>query len=552
MTMVHRRLFFSLLASIAVGCAIVAHSSSVSYDEILQLLAQDSTVNFADLTIDLREDISDGAALLDLELYESQIELLSEQPLKLGPIGSAILDRFYFSLPGHVAMRDFYRHLKEEKSAYHDDRVELILTYMQGDGDGTLEKPFRAFTPSQAEIFVLESDYEIVGSTYDYTEEYELLLRITRSKESEESSEVTFELGQSMDFYVELLDLPPVSSPQLSHQRVIAWLARENDAAAQLSLALFYLRRNEYDYAIGWLTRSIRTGNKLAHAVLAEHYLQRARSYSENVNYISLARENLNEVIAMGHTPSMRQLGGLLVSGEFGEDAQTEGLTALERAVSHNDTLSMRHLASLYTEGEFVPQDFDKAEGLLIQAAELGSSEARIEYFQFLVNEQSNHTLNQRSVDWLLEEADASNPIAMFELGNCFARGCLARPNFRKARRWYRRAVEADPENAALINTVAWTLAVSHHRRLRDPRYAINLMDDLMDSDEEARTVPQYIDTWAAAYAAAGKFDRAVEIQKEALQIASNSRSFSPDDLTLMAEHLALFENREKVSEEIP
>ena len=140
----------------------------------------------------------------------------------------------------------------------------------------------------------------------------------------------------------------------------------------------------------------------------------------------------------------------------------------------------------------------------------------------------------------------------MVELGNCHALGCLARPNFRKARRWYRRAVEADPENASLINSVAWTLAVSHIKRLRDPRLAIKLMDDLMENDSEARQIPQYVDTWAAAYAAAGRFKRAVEIQTEALQLAKNSNFISSEDLELMTKHLTLFEKRESVSEEIP
>lgn len=550
--MINWRIVSSLIVSGCVCFAFATDSQSISYDELLLLLDQDEEIDTATLTIELGESEFDGSDLLELALYESQVNLLLPQPLKLGPIGSAILDRFQFSLPGHIALREFYQHVNEPSAQFHDERSELIRDYMRGTGDGGADNPFRAFTSAQAEMFVSETGHHVLGSMYDATETHEFVLRITQSKEGLESAEVVFDLSPSIERYTKVLNLPPDISRQGRHQRVVAWLARENDNAAQLSLGLAYLRRNQADSAIGWLTRAEQSGNELAHVILANLYLERVNAYGDRVRQLNLARDHLNEAVAAGHTPSMRQLGVLLVRGEYGDEAKDEGVLILEQAVARNDTMAMRLLSSIYVDNQFEGQDFEKAANLLRDASVLGSSEARIEYYRVLMDQTANLTLTQQAVDWLVEEAETNNVSAMVELGNCHALGCLARPNFRKARRWYRRAVEADPENASLVNSVAWTLAVSHIKRLRDPRLAIKLMDDLMENDSEARQIPQYVDTWAAAYAAAGRFKRAVEIQTEALQLAKNSNFISSEDFELMTKHLTLFEKRESVSEEIP
>lgn len=550
--MINWRIVSCLIVSGCVCFAFATDSQAISYDELLRLLDQDEEIDVTSLMIELGESEIDGSDLRELALYESQVNLLLPQPLKLGPIGSAILDRFQFSLPGHIALREFYQYVNEPSAQFHDERSELIRDYMRGTGDGGADNPFRAFTSAQAELFVTETGQQILGSMYDATETHEFVLRITQSKEGLESTEVVFDLSPSFERYAKILNLPADIPRQGRHQRIVAWLARENDDAAQLSLGLAYLQRNQADSAIGWLTRAEQSGNDLAHVVLANLYLERVDAYGDRMRQLNLARNHLNEAVEAGHTPSMRQLGVLLVRGDYGEEAKDDGILVLEQAVARNDTLAMRLLSSIYVDNQFAGKDFEKAANLLRDASVLGSSEARIEYYRVLRDQTANLTLTQQAVDWLVEEAETDSVSAMVELGNCHALGCLARPNFRKARRWYKRAVEADPENASLINSVAWTLAVSHIKRLRAPRLAIKLMDDLMENDSEARQIPQYVDTWAAAYAAAGRFKRAVEIQTEAIQLAKNSNFISAEDLELMSKHLTLFEQRETVSEEIP
>ena len=53
-----------------------------------------------------------------------------------------------------------------------------------------------------------------------------------------------------------------------------------------------------------------------------------------------------------------------------------------------------------------------------------------------------------------------------------------------------------------IVNEVAWTLTVSDRDSLRRERYAREIMDHLMEANEAARQRPEYLDTWAATYAA--------------------------------------------------
>ena len=107
-----------------------------------------------------------------------------------------------------------------------------------------------------------------------------------------------------------------------------------------------------------------------------------------------------------------------------------------------------------------------------------------------------------------------------------------------------------DLTNPELINDVVWTLAVSDEPQLRNPREALKLMDALMGANKEAAGNPAYLDTWAAAYAANGKFPRAVELQEQAVQAAKTQAK--DDVVKVLGEHLAAFKRGEAITEKVP
>ncbi|MEE9254514.1 MAG: hypothetical protein V3U43_06240, partial [Pseudomonadales bacterium] len=80
-------------------------------------------------------------------------------------------------------------------------------------------------------------------------------------------------------------------------------------------------------------------------------------------------------------------------------------------------------------------------------------------------------------------------------------------------------------------------------------RYALEIMDRMMDQDPRARENPAYIDTWAAAYAANGDFERAMELQQEALAEAEQAKA---DYVPTLRDHLESFQKQETIEEAVP
>ena len=104
--------------------------------------------------------------------------------------------------------------------------------------------------------------------------------------------------------------------------------------------------------------------------------------------------------------------------------------------------------------------------------------------------------------------------------------------------------------NAAIVNEVAWTLAVSDQKGLHKPDYAQAIMDEMMRSNKQVQTHPEYLDTWAATYAANGNFPKAIELQKRALYFArTQERS---DVIDILQTHLESFEAGANITDNTP
>jgi spermidine synthase len=83
------------------------------------------------------------------------------------------------------------------------------------------------------------------------------------------------------------------------------------------------------------------------------------------------------------------------------------------------------------------------------------------------------------------------------------------------------RALALEPDSLVARNNLAWLLATSADERLRDPARAVGLAEAARDAGGAAD--PDVLDTLAAAYAAAGRFDDAVRAAEQAAGAAERS-----------------------------
>ena len=89
-----------------------------------------------------------------------------------------------------------------------------------------------------------------------------------------------------------------------------------------------------------------------------------------------------------------------------------------------------------------------------------------------------------------------------------------------------RTAKYAAQNNVQALNDYAWLLSTSEFAEVRNGPQAVTLASQAVARNR----TPAYLDTLAAAYAETGKFDRAVQVQREAIGLAGEG------DAALVAE----------------
>ncbi|MXW06871.1 MAG: hypothetical protein F4Z87_01870 [Gammaproteobacteria bacterium] len=535
------------------GCAFMTEPTTYSYEEFMSMVFSAEDLDLSSVEIDLSESNLSVATVAELNTYGRRVARLLDSPLRLGSIGSAILDRLELSYTGHLAMYHYYKHFEHEHAIVHETQLDRIVEYMTADRDGSLEKPYRAFSPMDAVLFVQQSGYRVIGSIYVRTSMVPMVLQVMRLKGEGPFDEVFFDLSALYPILLRDYESRNADDSPTPLPLVLINLANSGDSSAQLSLGRFLANGGATSRAETLFIAASRADNGYAHMLYGNLFMSRAFDPNERDahRYLQVAQSHYSQAIDYGYHTALRQLGWLLHQGYFGNARRPDGMEMLERAASFDDTLALRYLGDEHRSGIREPFDLKKAATFYERAAEVGDLIARIEYYRVVAHPDSGLEVDKRVVDWLQDSAANDDVIAMLELGNCYIRGCAQKPNYRKALRWYRKAVETAPENPEVVNSVAWTLAVTDKKRLRNPAYALKIVDHLMANDEVSRANPMIVDTWAAAHAAVGNFVRAVELQREALELAIRER-FSTELIDDIESHLDSFLNGEALSEAVP
>ena len=490
-----------------------------------------------------------------IELEGQALELIEYEPLKLGAIGSAILDMNYASLSGHYALKTFYEYVEAADAVdHHSAWVAAAKAAMTEAGSGAPDSPYNAVTPAEARFYLRSEELTAVGAIYKSNEDTPfMLLTLGRSSDEGPLRPLHFAL-RGLDQVAEQQFKLPEADGEFSPLTLIGMLARQGDPAAQTALGALLAARNRIDDAVGWLRAGSRVDNVIAHNILARiHTVQysQAESPEERQAALDQVLENYMRATALGSPNAMYGLAALYLEGVFGADNVAAAIPLMRQAgeLGHSDALL--HLAYLHYAGEEVEEDLDAAEDYFVRSAALNNNAARLGYARYLMRERAASDREGRAVAWLMEMVrETDDPEAMLMLGSLHARGVATKQNFRTARRWYRDAAKAAPEQADIVNEVAWTLTVSDLDRLRQARFANRIMTRLMKADRDAQSRPEYLDTWAATYAATGNFREAVRVQELALREAVDTGR--EDVLDVLQEHLDLFLAGKPVIEQVP
>lgn len=512
-----------------------------------------------------------------MELEQQALSLLDHEPLKLGALGSAILDMNYGSLSGHYMLRRFYQHVEApDAAALHDLWVAAIKTAMNQAGAGEWGSPMDAITPTEAHVYVRSEGLAPIGELYvagqagfgEAEQERASPRRRSGAKDGRDAPFVMQVHGRSQEgslhyLHFGLAALYRAAEAQFRSREpdgefrplsLVGELARQGDPAAQTALGAVLLTRQRLQDAIDWLQAGARFDNVIASSLLGRAHLMRANRAAtpeERQEALNQVLENYRQAIALGSSDAMYLLAAVYLDGVFGKEEAGAGASLLRRAAHLGDSNAMLGLAYLHYAGETMQRDLAQAERYFIRAAALNNAAARIGYARYLIREKPKNGADERIIAWLEDTAaEFEDPDAMLALGNLHARGLATRQNLRAAYRWYRAAAEAAPRDAGIINEVAWTLTVSDLERLRRARYANRIMTQVMQADQEARAQPEYLDTWAATYAARGNFAEAVRLQELALQNAIDQER--DDVLPILQQHLDLFLAGKPVVEPAP
>jgi len=104
----------------------------------------------------------------------------------------------------------------------------------------------------------------------------------------------------------------------------------------------------------------------------------------------------------------------------------------------------------------------------------------------------------------------------------------------------YRDALRLRPNKMEVLNNLAWILATSRNPKARDGTEAVRLAQRARKLEGSAS--PNTLDTLAAAYAEAGRFEEAVQTEQKALALALSLKQEALISVTRV--RLQLYESR--------
>lgn len=137
-----------------------------------------------------------------------------------------------------------------------------------------------------------------------------------------------------------------------------------------------------------------------------------------------------------------------------------------------------------------------------------------------------------------IADLDAALEITPGALDVRYDRGLIssAQGNYQLALEDFRQVTAEAPDTPEYANALAWLLSTCPDAKLHNGKLAVRLAHKALSQNRN----PNYLDTLAAAYARSGKFQRAIEVQKEALKLLQHGHA-SPETIKELNSRLNLY-----------
>lgn len=357
----------------------------------------------------------------------------------------------------------------------------------------------------------------------------------------------------------------------------LAQRAAKGDIEAMDVLGTQYLSlcsgKNDPAKGIDLVTQAALKGNAHSQLVLGE-----AHQHGKTVKYdLKAATVWFEKSAAQNNARAQNNLGVAYLNGEGVDKDPVAAAKWFQSAAEQDLEEAAFNLGTLYDSGLGVTQDYRMARKLYQQAAERkspdaeyrlgllleqglggdkdpalalrwlrraaqdGSEDAQVKlglkassqatstasgYFQYQIAqamfEGKGMAKNQVQAVLLLEQsADAGYPPAFLALGRIYARGDGAAKDEAKAVGYLEQAIAHDAKYDMAYNTLAWTLVTAEDPGVRNPQKALGYASKAVELS--GGTKAYQIDTLAHVYFALGNFDRALELESNALAIEPDS-----------------------------
>lgn len=323
-----------------------------------------------------------------------------------------------------------------------------------------------------------------------------------------------------------------------------------------------------------WLEQAASKGRPYAAALLADLY-QRGDTVERDA---ARAHELNVRAAEQGVALSQARLGSEAV---FAQDPAGRDIEAavqwLSAAAEQEHPLALHRLGGMYLAGVGVERDTELGWRLVTRAAELGYAPAGVEAAGHLLGADAAGEDVQRGLYFLTHAATSSYGPGAYGLGKLYLYGRHVARDAGLAVQWLTRGnelkyppatlwlaelyakglgVDADAARAAELresvlptmpigarNGFAWELAVSPYAEARDGAFAVEVMEDVTTERPSAA----YLDTLAAAYAEAGRFEDAVRAQQRAIDALQ--RDAPADERDVFLERLELYRSEQPYRE---